>query len=380
MNTYPYSMETTMTVQSKFQQAYREINAGMIERDEEINLVMVALLSGEHVILVSEPGQGKSMLADAIVDMFLLPDPAFKYILNRYTEPAEILGPIDIPGLKAGDHRHITKGKLPEAAIAFIDETFKGSSAILNVLLRILNERKFQNGLTDMACPLLTCIGASNEWGTEAKELGALFDRFLFRKEMRAISTESNIDRLMFGNDVGINLTQKVSLDELKGAQVEIRQNVLWSPEAKEAAHTIRRKLAAQGIQIGDRRLRKSSLACSAQSWLHGNPCVTTDDLEILAHMWWSDPVSHPQTVAEIVTEVAAPSGMIAATALAQCNEITRGLDMTNLSESIAAIEKLTEIATQIKKHSGPRVDEVLLRIREASQGIREANMSATGM
>ena len=369
-----------MTVQSKFQQAYREINAGMIERDEEINLVMVALLSGEHVILVSEPGQGKSMLADAIVDMFLLPDPAFKYILNRYTEPAEILGPIDIPGLKAGDHRHITKGKLPEAAIAFIDETFKGSSAILNVLLRILNERKFQNGLTDMACPLLTCIGASNEWGTEAKELGALFDRFLFRKEMRAISTESNIDRLMFGNDVGINLTQKVSLDELKGAQVEIRQNVLWSPEAKEAAHNIRRKLAAQGIQIGDRRLRKSSLACSAQAWLHGNPCVTTDDLEILSHMWWSDPISHPQTVAEVVTEVAAPAGMIAATALAQANEITRGLDVTNLSDSIAAIEKLTEIATQVKKHSGPRVDEVLLRIREASQKIREANMSATGM
>ena len=57
----------------------------------------------------------------------------------------------------------------------------QSSSSILNSLLTLLNERKFSNGAVLEAVPLITCIGASNEF-PDSEELDALFDRFLLRR------------------------------------------------------------------------------------------------------------------------------------------------------------------------------------------------------
>ena len=47
-----------------------------------------------------------------------------------------------------------TAGMLPEADIAFLDEVFLGSTAILNTLLGILNKRQFRRGETRLNYPL----------------------------------------------------------------------------------------------------------------------------------------------------------------------------------------------------------------------------------
>lgn len=62
--------------------------------------------------------------------------------------------------------------------MAFLDEIFKANSAILNSLLTILNERRFDNGKSRQVIPLLAVVAASNEL-PESEELDALYDRLV---------------------------------------------------------------------------------------------------------------------------------------------------------------------------------------------------------
>src|SRR3954453_9122516 len=131
-------------LQAKFATARREMAEALIERDAEIDLALTGLVARENVLLVGPPGCAKSLLLDSL--MAWMRGRKFSILLNKYTAPEELLGPISVAGLKSDVYRRVTVGKLPEAELAFIDECFKGSSAILNVMLKILNERTYEVG------------------------------------------------------------------------------------------------------------------------------------------------------------------------------------------------------------------------------------------
>jgi MoxR-like ATPase len=167
-------------VQQKFVATRRELSAALIEREGEVDLILTALACQEHALLVGPPGSAKSLLLDAL--MSWTSGRRFTALLTKFSCPEELFGAISVRGLKEDRFVRVTAGKLPEAHLAFLDELFKASSAILNTLLRILNERVFEDGDGSLRqVPLLLCVGASNEWPSPedgGRELAAVLDRF----------------------------------------------------------------------------------------------------------------------------------------------------------------------------------------------------------
>jgi len=113
---------------------------------------------------VGPPGTAKSDLVLKFKDALGVPEgDYFEYMLTRFTEPSEVFGPIDIAELRAGRYLRRDRGKLPTARLVFLDEIFKASSAILNALLTVINERKFYQDGQPVPVKLRILFAATNE-------------------------------------------------------------------------------------------------------------------------------------------------------------------------------------------------------------------------
>src|SRR4051794_21813615 len=161
-----------------------------VAKQELIDLMLVAAVAQEPLLLVGPPGTAKSDLVLKFKDALnLAEDDYFEYMLTRFTEPSEILGPIDINQLRDGRYIRREQGKLPTARLAFLDEIFKSNSAILNILLTIINERKFYQDGVPQPVRLRVLFAATNEV-PEQTELAALKDRFPLKIESRSVQDE----------------------------------------------------------------------------------------------------------------------------------------------------------------------------------------------
>jgi len=248
---------------------------GLVEREALVEMVALSAVAEEHVLVIGPPGTAKSeavrRIARATGGQY------FEYLLGRFTEPSEIFGPVDLHKLKDGLVETDTLGMLPEAEIAFLDEIFQGSTAILNTLLGILNERVFRRGHTNVRCPLRVCVGASNSLPEDAA-LAAFADRFLVRCFVDPIpdpmleqllengwSLNQSTDLLTAGlNDIEV-LTGAARKADMSGVRQQIAQAI--------------RTLRGVGITLTDRRAVRAQKLIAAAALMAGRDKPTEADL-----------------------------------------------------------------------------------------------------
>jgi MoxR-like ATPase len=258
------------------------MNTSFAEREREIRGLLVAMVAGEHVLLLGPAGTAKSAIAQTLCSAV---DDAkfFEYLLTRFSDPSELFGAVSLDGLKHDRFRRVTTGRLPEAHVCFLDEIFKSNSGVLNSLLTAINERAFDNDGARNAIPLMTVVGASNEL-PEGPELAALYDRFLLRFWTRYTTTPESFRRLLTGTEPSITTT--ITLGELQAAQAEAAQLPI-TDAAVEELFRLRGTIAAEGITASDRRWRKAVKILRAAAWLDGSTEVSAETFPILAHVLW---------------------------------------------------------------------------------------------
>ncbi len=175
------------------------LNRRFLGLEPAIKALVLAVASGESLLFVGPPGTAKSRLIHSLCQLTGVYDATtderqegyFEYLLTPFTEPSELFGFYDLSRLH-GDNPELVRleeGMLQHAEVVFLDEIFNGSSAILNSLLAIMNERRFHDrGRRKRVC-LKNLFAATNRIPT-SQELLAVYDRFVLRCYVDYVANE----------------------------------------------------------------------------------------------------------------------------------------------------------------------------------------------
>lgn len=361
-----------------------ELESTFHERQTEVRGLLIALIAGEHVLLLGPPGTAKSALAQALcarIDTGEEPG-FFSWLLSRTSTPEELFGPISIKALENDSYRRNTAGKLPEARVAFLDEIFKCNSAVLNGLLSVLNERMYHNDGSPETVPLEMAVGASNEMPADRDELGAVFDRFLLRFEVSYMREETAFETMLRQSSApaASAAARRITQEELTALRAATAV-VDPSPVIPEIT-ALRRELSEAGIRASDRRYAKSIPLMAANAVIQGRDALTTEDLELLADVLWDEP-SQRKTVAKAVMERSHPQLGRAQDLMDEAEEIHAGaLAATDDQATDAGTEankklknvqnRLLELKSEATRagRSSARIDELLTRVGSMNQEV----------
>ncbi|MDH6372931.1 MoxR-like ATPase [Paenibacillus sp. PastF-3] len=277
------------------------LNEKYYERSEIIFCSLVSLIAAEHMLLIGPPGAAKSSVLDDICD-FIREVKLFKWTMNKETKIDEILGPYEPYRMEYGEYIRLTQNKLPEADLAFLDETLRATGDTLNSLLEIMNERTFIQNNISTKVPLISLFGATNSYPKD-EDIQALYDRFLVRIRIDYIKESDNLRGLLTQKPKSSDeVLGSITLEDIKQLRLEMKK--VQVPELIiDMIIKMRDQLFKKEIFPSDRRLRNSLNLLRAAAVVRGRNIVEVSDLYLLKHVFWLYEKDQDD-VNEIVTHV----------------------------------------------------------------------------
>ncbi|MFS0577314.1 AAA family ATPase [Sporosarcina sp. 179-K 3D1 HS] len=361
----------------KLEEIKNALNAKFFERENEVEAILIALLSRQHMLMIGPAGTAKSALSVELAKI-VQGTSYFQWLLTRFSTPEELFGPLSLKDLEKGIYKRNTASKMPEANLVFLDEIFKSNSAILNSLLTLINERLFYNNGSPVQVPLMSVIGASNEYPEEGEGLEALFDRFLLRFEIDYIAEETNFVSMMKGTGQHQPMPS-MTIEEL--IQLQFFADMVAIPdEVYETLSKIRMELRDEGIRPSDRRFKQSLSVLQAKALINQRQVVKVDDIVILENALW-ETVDQKDTVSLIVRSHAQDVVTRTIDSIQnEANEIFNSMLKENSTDAgMEATQKMKALIAdlnKLKKHNESKIkdiDPILDKVKSMQQKILDS-------
>lgn len=311
------------------------LNRNLYGKEEAVRLALLSAVAGESIFFLGLPGTAKSMISRRIAAAFsdfyengnfnTEKGGYFEYLMNEFSTPDEICGPVDLSALNETPSRYTrqTKGYLPCAKVAFLDEIWKSGPAILNTLLTIVNERIFHNGSKIEKVPLVSLSAASNELPEKNRGLDALWDRFIIRVPVNPVSNEEDFFKVVDEGNKELVTTDEqktalLNIGEVENWQTEI-DKIELSDEAKNVITAIRQELTKinqdtkhkgdESYYISDRRWKKIVHILKTSAFLNGRDSVDLMDCSLIEYCIWNTDKQQSET-SEIIEKILKQNGI----------------------------------------------------------------------
>ena len=350
-----------------------DLTCRFINRQDEIQLAVTALISNSNFLMFGDPGTAKSQLSEAFASAFGFnrsasspDDRYFRTQLTKFSTPEDLFGPVSIKGIKSDVFRRVTDRTLADCGFAFVDEIFKANEAILNSLLGVLEERIYINGPDVMSLPLTMVIAASNELPKPGGPLRAVYDRFTLRKHVLPLTSESDLvalAKMKLKHSTNPTTIHTTTMDEVNTVRA-VLDDVVVPDDVIHSVITARKQIQNNhDIAVSDRAFCNAFDLIKATALLKGNSVATTADVTMLADSWWKIPEDRGPIATELMKVVSTDlvEGMELFDAAV---ELFNTIDLKNPTDNIGDISKANRGMREIKERLS-KLDDTLPDIQK---------------
>lgn len=289
--------------QSKLMALLKQIDAVVIERQELNRLTIAAALSGCNLFIGGSPGTGKTHTINTIAKCF---DARYRYhLFAPDTMPEDFLGNTELIQYTDSEgvthtrsHRDLSGG-LAQVEFFCADELFKASSPARNAQLGIINEKKYQNGKTEVDAPLTLYAGISNELPQSSQD-AAFWDRLAIRYWVKEVSRKGRKTLMM--REAGLIETPVIkttlSMADMEAMKAEAASVKVSEPIIDKILNIVD-QASAFNKEISTRKCVQTIKILKAWAYVNGSMEVKRSHLQVLQHVFWGK-LSHIEQLQQV--------------------------------------------------------------------------------